>query len=105
MSTDRPLASTLIDRIVDYLLPLAVPIGDLTRYHRNPRRDDVAAVAESFRIHGRTMPTIVAQGVLIGRSGGAAHATTVRQLLSFAVWLPICSKALNPGPVAPLEEN
>lgn len=56
-----------IDRIVDSLLPLAVPIGDLTRYYRNPRRGDVAAVAESLRVHGQFKPIVVNCGTLTGR--------------------------------------
>jgi ParB-like nuclease domain len=56
-----------IDRIVDSLLPLAVPIGDLTRYHRNPRRGDVSAVAESLKIHGQFKPIVVNRGTLTGR--------------------------------------
>ncbi|GAA2084919.1 hypothetical protein GCM10009759_04320 [Kitasatospora saccharophila] len=56
-----------IDRIVDSLLPLAVPIGDLTRYHRNPRRGDVAAVAESLLWHGQFKPIVVNRGTRTGR--------------------------------------
>ncbi|MGW7579802.1 ParB N-terminal domain-containing protein [Kitasatospora sp. NPDC054768] len=56
-----------IDRIVDSLLPLAVPIGDLTRYHRNPRRGDVLAVAESLRVHGQFKPIVVNRGSFTGR--------------------------------------
>nr|BFD90993.1 hypothetical protein KitaXyl93_23530 [Kitasatospora sp. Xyl93] len=56
-----------IDRIVDSLLPLAVPISNLTRYYRNPRRGDVAAVAESLRVHGQFKPIVVNRGTLTGR--------------------------------------
>ncbi len=56
-----------IDRIHDHLLPLAVPVGDLTRYHRNPRQGDVAAVAESLRINGQYKPIVVNKGTLTGR--------------------------------------
>lgn len=38
-----------IDRIHDHLLPPAVPVSEVNRYHRNPRQGDVAAVAESLR--------------------------------------------------------
>ncbi|MFE2346057.1 ParB N-terminal domain-containing protein [Kitasatospora cineracea] len=56
-----------VDRIVDSLLPFAVPIGDLNRYHQNPRRGDVAAVAESLRVNGQFRPIVVNRGTLTGR--------------------------------------
>lgn len=56
-----------VDRIVDSLLPLAVPIGDLTRYHRNPRRGDVNSVADSLFWHGQFKPIVVNRGTLTGR--------------------------------------
>ncbi|MFF0409649.1 ParB N-terminal domain-containing protein [Kitasatospora sp. NPDC004745] len=56
-----------IDRIVDDLLPNAVPIGDLNRYYRNPRRGDVAAVAESLSVNGQFKPIVVNRGSHTGR--------------------------------------
>ncbi|MFJ4668960.1 ParB N-terminal domain-containing protein [Kitasatospora purpeofusca] len=56
-----------VDRIVDGLLPFAVPIGTLNRYHQNPRRGDVNAVAESLRVNGQFKPIVVNRGTLTGR--------------------------------------
>ncbi|MFJ8430491.1 ParB N-terminal domain-containing protein [Kitasatospora sp. NPDC094019] len=56
-----------IDRIVDDLLPSAHPIGDLSRYHRNPRRGDVNAVAESLKVNGQFKPIVVNRGTYTGR--------------------------------------
>ncbi|WP_327073269.1 ParB N-terminal domain-containing protein [Kitasatospora purpeofusca] len=56
-----------VDRIVDGLLPFAVPTGDLNRYHQNPRRGDVNAVAESLRVNGQFKPIVVNRGTLTGR--------------------------------------
>ncbi|MFE6872578.1 ParB/RepB/Spo0J family partition protein [Kitasatospora sp. NPDC057692] len=57
-----------IDRIVDDLLPFAFPIADLNRYHRNPRRGDVGAVADSLRINGQFKPIVVNRGTHTGRT-------------------------------------
>ncbi|MFJ1932740.1 ParB/RepB/Spo0J family partition protein [Kitasatospora sp. NPDC088160] len=56
-----------IDRIIDSLLPLAVPIGDLTRYHCNPRQGDVSSVADSLKWHGQFKPIVANRGTLTGR--------------------------------------
>ncbi|MEU5389233.1 ParB/RepB/Spo0J family partition protein [Kitasatospora cineracea] len=56
-----------IDRIVDDLLPFAHPIGDLTRYHQNPRRGNVGAVAESLRVNGQFKPIVANRGTLTSR--------------------------------------
>ncbi|MEU8919441.1 ParB/RepB/Spo0J family partition protein [Kitasatospora sp. NPDC048545] len=56
-----------VDRIVDGLLPFAVPIGDLHRYHQNPRRGDVNAVADSLKWNGQFKPVVVNRGSLTGR--------------------------------------
>ncbi len=56
-----------LDRIVDDLLPLAVPVDDLARYHRNPRRGNVEAVAESLRVNGQFKPIVANRGTLTGR--------------------------------------
>ncbi|MFI9157544.1 ParB N-terminal domain-containing protein [Kitasatospora aureofaciens] len=73
-----------IDRIVDDLLPNAVPIGDLNRYHRNPRRGDVAVVAESLRVNGQFKPIVVNRGTHTGRvneilAGNHTHEAALRR--------------------------
>ncbi|MFF3465349.1 ParB/RepB/Spo0J family partition protein [Streptomyces sp. NPDC001984] len=54
-------------RIPESLLPLAVPIDDLTGYHRNPRTGDVAAIAESLRVNGQYKAIVVNRGTHTGR--------------------------------------
>ena len=43
-------------------------IGDLQQYHRNPRRGDVKAIAESLRVRGQYRPIVVNVGSLTGRA-------------------------------------
>lgn len=40
------------------LAGLAVPIGNLSPYPGNPRRDDVAAIVESLRVNGQYRPVV-----------------------------------------------
>jgi hypothetical protein len=54
-------------RIPESLLPLAVPIDDLTGYHRNPRTGDVDAIAESLRVNGQYKAIVVNRGTHTGR--------------------------------------
>ncbi|WP_202424666.1 ParB N-terminal domain-containing protein [Streptomyces sp. HUCO-GS316] len=54
--------------IPDLLRPLAVPIGDLTQYHRNPRSGDLPAIAESLTVNGQYRAIVVNKGTLTGRA-------------------------------------
>ncbi|MGI5139361.1 MULTISPECIES: ParB/RepB/Spo0J family partition protein [unclassified Streptomyces] len=54
-------------RIPESLLPLAVPIDDLSVYHRNPRTGDVDAIAESLRVNGQYKAIVVNRGTHTGR--------------------------------------
>ncbi|MFF3877980.1 ParB N-terminal domain-containing protein [Streptomyces sp. NPDC001978] len=54
-------------RIPESLLPLAVPVDDLTEYHRNPRNGDVDAIAESLRVNGQYKAIVVNRGTHTGR--------------------------------------
>ncbi|MER5639396.1 ParB/RepB/Spo0J family partition protein [Kitasatospora sp. NPDC002227] len=56
-------------RIPELLLPLAVPVADLTPYHRNPRTGDLAAIRESLTVHGQYRAIVVNRGTLTGRPG------------------------------------
>lgn len=44
-----------------------LPIDELTPYHENPRRGDVAAIAESLRVNGQYRPIVVNRGTHTGR--------------------------------------
>lgn len=54
-------------RIPESLAPLAVPIGDLAPFHRNPRTGDLAAIAESLRVNGQYKAIVVNRGTHTGR--------------------------------------
>lgn len=54
-------------RIPESLLPLAVPVDDLTGYYRNPRTGDVGAIAESLRVNGQYKAIVVNRGTHTGR--------------------------------------
>ncbi|MFJ1529763.1 ParB/RepB/Spo0J family partition protein [Streptomyces mirabilis] len=54
-------------RIPESLLPLAVPVDDLTGYHRNPRTGDVDAIADSLRVNGQYKAIVVNRGTHTGR--------------------------------------
>lgn len=43
-----------------------MPIGDLTPYHRNPRRGNMAAIAESLKARGQYKPIVVNKGTKTG---------------------------------------
>lgn len=45
-----------------------VPVGGLTTYHRNPRRGNIAAIADSLRVNGQYRPIVVNRGGLTGRA-------------------------------------
>jgi ParB-like nuclease domain len=45
-------------KIVDELLPLAVPVSNIVEMPGNPRRGDVAAIARSFRVFGQRKPLV-----------------------------------------------
>lgn len=53
--------------IPEQLLPLAVPIGDLTPYYRNPRNGDIPSIAESLTVNGQYRPIVVNKGAPTGR--------------------------------------
>lgn len=54
-------------RIPESLLPLAVPVDDLTGYYRNPRTGDVDAIADSLRVNGQYKAIVVNRGTHTGR--------------------------------------
>ncbi|MFD7769823.1 ParB/RepB/Spo0J family partition protein [Streptomyces sp. NPDC059787] len=54
-------------RIPESLLPLAVPVDDLSEYHRNPRSGDVEAIADSLRVNGQYKAIVVNRGTHTGR--------------------------------------
>ncbi|GAA2136951.1 hypothetical protein GCM10009760_16850 [Kitasatospora kazusensis] len=54
-------------RIPEPLLPLAVPVGDLSPYHRNPRTGDLAAISDSLTVNGQYRAIVVNRGTLTGR--------------------------------------
>ncbi|GAA3371264.1 hypothetical protein GCM10020367_21230 [Streptomyces sannanensis] len=54
-------------RIPPSLADLAVPIGDLTPYHRNPRTGDLAAICESLNTNGQYRAIVVNRGTLTSR--------------------------------------
>ncbi|WP_220140271.1 ParB/RepB/Spo0J family partition protein [Kitasatospora acidiphila] len=54
-------------RIPEPLLPLAVPIGDLAPYHRNPRTGDLASIRESLTTNGQYRAIVVNRGTHTGR--------------------------------------
>lgn len=43
-----------------------MPVGDLTAYHRNPRRGNVNAIAESLKARGQYKPIVVNKGTKTG---------------------------------------
>ncbi len=49
-------------RIPETLAPLAVPIGDLHPYERNPRRGDVATIVRSLELNGQYRPIVARAG-------------------------------------------
>lgn len=53
--------------IPDELLSLAVPVADLTPFHRNPRNGDVASIRESLRVNGQYKAIVVNRGTHTGR--------------------------------------
>ncbi|WP_329317908.1 ParB N-terminal domain-containing protein [Streptomyces sp. NBC_01262] len=53
--------------IPELLLPLAVPIGDLTPYYRNPRNGDLPSIAESLTVNGQYRAIVVNKGTHTGR--------------------------------------
>ncbi|MET9318845.1 ParB/RepB/Spo0J family partition protein [Streptomyces sp. NPDC003038] len=55
--------------IPDELLPLAVPVADLTPFHRNPRNGDVVSIRESLTINGQYKAIVVNRGTHTGRPG------------------------------------
>lgn len=53
--------------IPEDLQPLAVPIGDLNPYHRNPRNGDIPAIAKSLTVNGQYKAIVVNRGTHTGR--------------------------------------
>lgn len=58
---------TATPRIPASLADLAVPVAELTPYHRNPRTGDLDAIAESLSVNGQYRPIVVNRGTLTGR--------------------------------------
>ncbi|MBK3624790.1 ParB N-terminal domain-containing protein [Streptomyces sp. MBT49] len=54
-------------RIPDSLAYLAVPIGNLTAYHRNPRTGNLDSIKESLTVNGQYRALVVNRGNLTGR--------------------------------------
>ncbi|EST26944.1 ParB/RepB/Spo0J family partition protein [Streptomyces roseochromogenus] len=59
--------STAATRIPASLANLAVPIGKLNLYHRNPRTGDLDAICESLSVNGQYRPIVVNRGTMTGR--------------------------------------
>ncbi|WP_369387138.1 ParB/RepB/Spo0J family partition protein [Streptomyces sp. CG1] len=59
--------STAATRIPASLANLAVPIGELNLYHRNPRTGDLDAICESLSVNGQYRPIVVNRGTMTGR--------------------------------------
>lgn len=55
--------------IPDELLPLAVPVADLTPFHRNPRNGDLVSIRESLTVNGQYKAIVVNRGTHTGRPG------------------------------------
>jgi hypothetical protein len=60
--------SDALTNIPEQLLPLAIPIGDLKPYYRNPRNGDIPSIAESLTVNGQYRPIVVNKGTHTGRS-------------------------------------
>ncbi|XUL89925.1 ParB/RepB/Spo0J family partition protein [Streptomyces galilaeus] len=54
-------------RIPDSLADLAVPIGSLTAYHRNPRTGNLDSIKESLTVNGQYRALVVNRGNLTDR--------------------------------------
>ncbi|GAA3852114.1 hypothetical protein GCM10022403_099380 [Streptomyces coacervatus] len=59
--------STAAPRVPASLADLAVPVAELTPYHRNPRTGDLDSIAESLSVNGQYRPIVVNRGTLTGR--------------------------------------
>ncbi|MGW3246520.1 ParB/RepB/Spo0J family partition protein [Streptomyces sp. NPDC001070] len=86
-------------RIPESLLPLAVPIDDLTVYHRNPRTGDVDAIAESLRVNGQYKAIVVNRGTHTGRPNeilAGNHTWTAAKQLGWeqiaATWVDVADE-------------
>ncbi|WP_433547187.1 ParB/RepB/Spo0J family partition protein [Streptomyces sp. CA-294286] len=55
-------------RIPSSLAALAVPVADLSHYHRNPRTGDLGAICASLSANGQYRPIVVNRGTLTGRA-------------------------------------
>ncbi|MEU2558470.1 ParB N-terminal domain-containing protein [Streptomyces longispororuber] len=53
--------------IPEELQLLAVPVTELSPYHRNPRTGDIEAIAESLTVNGQYRPIVVNKGSQTGR--------------------------------------
>ncbi|MFI1100283.1 ParB N-terminal domain-containing protein [Streptomyces melanogenes] len=56
------------DNIPESLQPLAVLVGDLAPYHRNPRNGDIPSIAESLTVNGQYKAIVVNKGTHTGRA-------------------------------------
>lgn len=52
---------------MDTLTTQAIPVGDLTLYHRNPRRGNLPVITESLQVLGQYRPIVVNTGTHTGR--------------------------------------
>jgi DNA modification methylase len=57
----------VVDTAIERLQVRVFAVGELSLFHRNPRRGDVRAIAESLRVHGQYRPLVVNVGTLTGR--------------------------------------
>lgn len=87
-------------RIPESLASLAVPIGDLAPYYRNPRTGDLAAIAESLCVNGQYKAIVVNRGTHTGRPNeilAGNHTFTAAKELGWedvaATWIDVDDEA------------
>ncbi|MFE2772281.1 DNA methyltransferase [Microbacterium resistens] len=57
----------VVETAAERLQVVVFPVGELSVFHRNPRRGDVRAIAESLQAHGQYRPLVVNVGTVTGR--------------------------------------
>ncbi|MFB7829300.1 ParB N-terminal domain-containing protein [Streptomyces hydrogenans] len=91
---------TALANIPEQLLPLAVPIAELTPYYRNPRTGDLPAIAESLTVNGQYRAVVVNKGTHTGRPNeilAGNHTVAAAQQLGWeqiaATWVDVDNEA------------